>query len=156
MGDDVLTVIDSLGLTRPILGGHSIAGQEMSSIASRHPEKVAGLGYLEAAYFYAYYDRSRGNLTLDALDVQRKLDQLQVGKGPADQRPLIRELLNNDLPQLEKELRETLKDLEGAPHRLRNPHHRADSVRRKRFWMERRNTPKSRCLYLRSMPSLAA
>ena len=115
LGDDVLAVIDSLGLTRPILVGHSIAGQEMSSIASRHPEKVAGLVYLEAAYFYAYYDRSRGNLTLDALDVQRKLDQLQVGKGPADQRPLIRELLNNDLPQLEKELKETLKDLEGAP-----------------------------------------
>src|SRR3989442_12005382 len=102
LGDDVLAVIDSLGLTRPILVGHSIAGQEMSSIASRHPEKVAGLVYLEAAYFYAYYDPSRGNLTLDALDVQRKLDQLQVGKGPADQRPLIRELLNNDLPQLEK------------------------------------------------------
>lgn len=115
LGDDVLAVIDSLGLTRPILVGHSIAGQEMSSIASRHPEKVAALVYLEAAYFYAYYDRSRGNLSLDALDVQRKLDQLQVGKGPADQRPVMRELLNNDLPQLEKELKETLKDLEGAP-----------------------------------------
>lgn len=115
LGDDVLEVIDSLGLTRPILVGHSIAGQELSSVGSRHPEKVAGLVYLEAAYFYAYYDRSRGNLTLDALDVQRKLDQLQPGNGPADQRSLIRELLNDDLPQLQKDLKETLKDLEGAP-----------------------------------------
>src|SRR6266576_1036772 len=115
LGDDVLAVIDSLGLRRPILVGHSIAGQELSSVGSRHPEKVAGLVYLEAAYFYAYYDPSRGNLTLDALDVQRKLDQLQPGKGPTDQRALIRELLNGDLPQLQKDLKETLKDLESAP-----------------------------------------
>src|SRR5437867_12486562 len=69
LGDDVLAVIDSLGLTRPILVGHSIAGQEMSSIASSHPEKVAGMVDLEAAYVYAYYNTSRGNLTLDAPDV---------------------------------------------------------------------------------------
>lgn len=115
LGDDVLAAIDSLGLRRPILVGHSIAGQELSSVGSRHPEKVAGLVYLEAAYFYAYYDPSRGNLTLDALDVQRKLDQLQPGKEPTDQRALIRELLNGDLPQLQKDLKETLKDLESSP-----------------------------------------
>jgi non-heme chloroperoxidase len=115
LGDDVLQVIDLLGLTRPILVGHSIAGEELSSVGSRHPEKVAGLVYLEAGYFYAYYDRSRGNLNLDALDVQRKLEQLQPGKGPDDQRPLMRELLNEDIPQLEKDLKESLKDLEGAP-----------------------------------------
>jgi pimeloyl-ACP methyl ester carboxylesterase len=115
LGDDVLEVIDFLVLTRPILVGHSVAGEELSFVGSRHPEKVAGLVYLEAGYFYAFYDRSRGNLTLDALDVQRKLDQLQLGKGPADQRPLMHELLNDDLPQLEKDLKQTLKDLEGAP-----------------------------------------
>src|SRR5206468_9429351 len=49
LGDDVLAVIDSLGLRRPILVGHSIAGQELSAVGSRHPEKVAGLVYLEAA-----------------------------------------------------------------------------------------------------------
>ena len=114
LGDDVLAVIDSLRLTRPILVGHSIAGEELSSVGSRHPEKVAGLVYLEAAYFYAYYDASRGNLTLDALDVQRKLDQLQSGRGPTDQR-VLRELLNGDLPQLQKDLKGTVKDLEGAP-----------------------------------------
>jgi pimeloyl-ACP methyl ester carboxylesterase len=114
LGDDVLAVIDSLRLTRPILVGHSIAGEELSSVGSRHPEKVAGLVYLEAAYFYAYYDASRGNLTLDALDVQRKLDQLQSGRGPTDQK-VLRELLNGDLPQLQKDLKETVKDLEGAP-----------------------------------------
>jgi pimeloyl-ACP methyl ester carboxylesterase len=44
----VLAVCDSLKLNRPVLIGHSIAGEELSSIGSRHPEKVAGLIYLDA------------------------------------------------------------------------------------------------------------
>jgi non-heme chloroperoxidase len=56
LGDDVLAVIDSLKITRPVLAGHSIAGEELSSVATRHPEKVAGLVYLDAAYQFAYYD----------------------------------------------------------------------------------------------------
>src|ERR1700722_3760100 len=39
LGDDVLAVIDALKMTRPVLAGHSIAGEELSSIGSRHPEK---------------------------------------------------------------------------------------------------------------------
>jgi pimeloyl-ACP methyl ester carboxylesterase len=39
---DVLQVIDSPGLTRPIVVG-PIAGDELSSMGSRHPQKVAGL-----------------------------------------------------------------------------------------------------------------
>jgi non-heme chloroperoxidase len=56
LGDDVLKVIEALKLNRPVLAGHSVAGEEMSSIGSRHPEKVAGLVYLEAAYAYAIDD----------------------------------------------------------------------------------------------------
>lgn len=48
LGDDVLAVIEKLNLRRPVLIGHSIAGQELSSVGSRHPEKVAGLVYLDA------------------------------------------------------------------------------------------------------------
>ena len=59
LGDDVLAVIDALKLARPVLAGHSIAGQELSSIGSRHPERVAGLVYLDAAYGYAFYDASQ-------------------------------------------------------------------------------------------------
>jgi non-heme chloroperoxidase len=50
LGDDVLAVLDSLKLKRPVLVGHSIAGEELSSAASRHPGRVAGLVYLEAGY----------------------------------------------------------------------------------------------------------
>lgn len=55
LADDVLAVLDALKLDRPVLAGHSMAGAEMSSIATRHPEKVAGLIYLDAAYAYAFH-----------------------------------------------------------------------------------------------------
>jgi pimeloyl-ACP methyl ester carboxylesterase len=112
LGDDVLAVIEALKLEHPVIAGHSIAGEELSSIGSRHPEKVAGLIYLDAGYWYAFYDRARGNLIIDSLDVQKKLEQLRPGKEPQDTKPLMRELLQTSLPQLEKDLQEQLKDLE--------------------------------------------
>jgi pimeloyl-ACP methyl ester carboxylesterase len=95
--------------------GHSIGGEELSSVGSRHPEKVAGLIYLDAAYSYAYYDRSRGDLNLDVIELLKNLEQILPGKGPPDQRPLIQELLETSLPEFEKELRETQKDLQAMP-----------------------------------------
>src|SRR5262245_47620445 len=53
-GDDVLAVLAALELERPILAGHSIAGQELSSIGTRFPNRVAALVYLDAAYPYAF------------------------------------------------------------------------------------------------------
>ena len=55
LGQDVLAVIDALHLKKPILVGHSIAGEELSYIGSRHPETVAALVYLDAGYPYALY-----------------------------------------------------------------------------------------------------
>ncbi|HET9167105.1 MAG TPA: alpha/beta hydrolase, partial [Candidatus Angelobacter sp.] len=117
LGDDVLAVIEALKLERPVIAGHSIAGEELSSIGSRHSEKVAGLIYLDAGYQYAFYNPAHGNLIIDSLDVQKKLEQLRPGKEPQDTKPLMRELLQTSLPQLEKDLQEQLKDLEsrGTP-----------------------------------------
>jgi pimeloyl-ACP methyl ester carboxylesterase len=47
---DLRTVLDSLGLTRVALAGHSIAGDELTAFAGRFPERVAALVYLDAAY----------------------------------------------------------------------------------------------------------
>ena len=58
-GDDVLAVLDALKLERPVLVGHSIGGQELSSVASRHPSRVAALVYLDAGYPYAF-DNGKG------------------------------------------------------------------------------------------------
>jgi len=53
-GDDVLAVLDALELERPVLVGHSIGGQELSSIGTRYPNLVAALVYLDATYPYAF------------------------------------------------------------------------------------------------------
>ncbi len=54
LGDNVMAVLDALKLNRPVLVGHSIAGEELSSVGTRHPNRVAGLVYLEAGYPYAF------------------------------------------------------------------------------------------------------
>jgi len=81
LGDDVLAVIEALKLDRPVLVGHSIAGQELSSVGSRHPDKVAGLIYLDAAYHYAFCDDS----IADIWEIQTKslLNDLKTTKVPA-------------------------------------------------------------------------
>ena len=59
LGDDVLAVLDALKLEKPILVGHSLGGEEMSSVATRYPSRVAGLVYLDAGYPYAF-DSGKG------------------------------------------------------------------------------------------------
>jgi non-heme chloroperoxidase len=115
LGDDVLAVLDALKLTRPVLAGHSIAGQEMSSIASRHPERVAGLIYLDAGYTYAFYNVERGDVVLDSMDLRRKMDLLV--NGPIDSRQTIKELLAG-LPRFEKNLQARQKELDAMPPRM--------------------------------------
>lgn len=68
LGDDVLAVLDSLKLNRAVLVGHSIGGEELSSVGTRHPDRVAGLVYLEAMYPYAF-DNGKGPTMKEFLDI---------------------------------------------------------------------------------------
>jgi pimeloyl-ACP methyl ester carboxylesterase len=113
LGDDVLAVFEALKLNRPVLVGHSIAGEELSSIATRHPEKVAGLIYLDAAYSYAFYDSAQGDLELDTLELKKKLEQLVVPGAASDAKlALIQSLQQTTLPQFEKDLQAQEKELQ--------------------------------------------
>jgi pimeloyl-ACP methyl ester carboxylesterase len=47
---DLKGFLDTLGIGRVILVGHSMAGHEMTRFAGLHPERVAALIYLDAAY----------------------------------------------------------------------------------------------------------
>lgn len=47
---DLRIVLDSLHLTRVILVGHSIAGDELTAFAGSYPDRCRALVYLEAAY----------------------------------------------------------------------------------------------------------
>jgi non-heme chloroperoxidase len=111
LGDDVIAVLDALKLDRPILVGRSIAGQELSSVGSRHPERIAGLIYLEAGYGYAYYDRSKGDFVVDLQELQKKLDQLRSAKDLSDEKPLIEQLLQTALPGFERDLQRLQKEV---------------------------------------------
>jgi pimeloyl-ACP methyl ester carboxylesterase len=50
LADDVAAVIVRLKIERPVLLGHSVAGDELSSMGSRHADRIAGLVYIDAAY----------------------------------------------------------------------------------------------------------
>lgn len=50
LSQDVLQVLNTLGLEKPVLVGHSIAGEELSYLGANFPERFSGLIYLDAAY----------------------------------------------------------------------------------------------------------
>ena len=75
-----MAVIEALKLNRPVLIGHSLAGTELSSVANRHPDRVAGLVYVDAAYSYGF-DDGRG---ADAVEMQRLQGPQPPPPGAAD------------------------------------------------------------------------
>jgi pimeloyl-ACP methyl ester carboxylesterase len=107
LGDDVLAVMDALKLNRPVLVGHSFAGEELSSVGSRHPGKVAGLIYLDAAYGFAYYDQNQGEMIADMNDVKKRIEEIEAG-GLQDENQSLREL-EVSVSQLQKSLQESNK-----------------------------------------------
>ena len=68
LGEDVLAVIRDLKLNKPVLVGHSIAGVELSSVATLHPDSIGGVVYLEAAYPYAF-DNGKGPTMRDFSEI---------------------------------------------------------------------------------------
>jgi pimeloyl-ACP methyl ester carboxylesterase len=50
LADDIVAVIDALTVPSPVLVGHAFAGEEMSWVGSRHPDRLAGLVFVDAAY----------------------------------------------------------------------------------------------------------
>ncbi len=69
LGEDVVAVIDALKLKKPVLVGHSIAGAELSWVANRHPDRVASLVYVDAAYSYAF-DNGKGANVMELQKLQ--------------------------------------------------------------------------------------
>jgi non-heme chloroperoxidase len=88
LGDDVLAVMKALQIDRPVLVGHSIAGQELSSIGSRFPEKVSGLIYLDAATGFAFYDPAHPPIEIEMNDIKKRIDEIEAG-GVDEQKKLL-------------------------------------------------------------------
>jgi Predicted hydrolases or acyltransferases (alpha/beta hydrolase superfamily) len=100
-GEDIVAVLDSMKIVRPVLVGHSFAGQEVSWVATRFPARIAGAVYLDAAYGYAFYDPAVGDLAFDLPDLQMKLEQFRKNLGNTE---LIDQLLVTDLPLFERDI----------------------------------------------------
>ena len=121
LGDDVAEVIDVLRLSRAVLAGHSVAGEVLSAVGNRHPDKVSALIYIDAGYPYALYDEAHGDLVLDCMELRNKLDQLHLGTLPRNGEEIDK--LLRDAHQLEQELQQRQQQLsqDSPPHPIDNP-----------------------------------
>ena len=115
LGDDVLAVIDALKLDHPVLAGWSYGGAELSSIGTRHPEKVAGLVYMDGAFDYAFYEPKvpQGFPYEIVGTVRRDLARLEEA-GPVETQALTDEILAT-LPALQDGLRAHAEQVKGQP-----------------------------------------
>ena len=117
LGEDVVVVLDVLKLESPILAGHSLAGQEISYVASRHPDKIAGAVYLDAAYRYAWYTPTpQENLR----DLQERIERLEpVLSGPplqpSDLAAQIETIMGDALSEFQRDLDVFLMAPDGMP-----------------------------------------
>jgi non-heme chloroperoxidase len=116
----VLAVLDSLKLKKPVLIGHSFAGQEMSNVASRYPERIAGVAYLDAGHSWNEDDEVQGFYKIvewknQLNDFEKKFRELL--DEPFDSRPLARQMLSKNLPELQAILEKLIRIENGRPPR---------------------------------------
>src|SRR5580693_4168672 len=90
LGDDVLAVMQALRIERPVLVGHSLAGEELSSIGSRFPNKVSGLIYLDAATGFAFYDPAHPLVEVEMNGIKKRIEEIEAGG--VDEQAKLREL----------------------------------------------------------------
>ena len=110
LATDVLQVLDKLGIQKPVLVGHSLAGQEISFLASKYPARLAGAVYLDAAYRYALY---RPGVRENLRELKGKLDLLEAELNKPPQTPAvlskaIRSVMGDTLDDLRQDLRELM------------------------------------------------
>lgn len=109
LGNDVLEIMAQLKINKPTLVGWSMGGAELSSIATRLPDKVAGVVYLES-YAYAFYApgttlRPDVNILVDVnemRDLVRKA--IAPGKAAADTAKELEEVLAQYLTEFKADL----------------------------------------------------
>ena len=109
-GDDVVAVLDALHLPNPVLVGHSIAGEEMSSVSKHHPGRVSALIYLDAGGPFALYNPEHGDIDLDRVELQQDLSKL--GEDQYDKSLITKTL--TDEARYRRNLQDLRDEVEGA------------------------------------------
>lgn len=72
LADDIVQVMEQLDLRKPLVVGHSFAGEEMHLLGSSHRSKVSGLVYIDAAF----------NRAADRAGYTAKLRELPASPSP--------------------------------------------------------------------------
>ena len=90
LGDNVLAVIQALRIERPVLVGHSLAGEELSSIGSRFPKKVSGLIFLDAIASWSFYDPAHPQVEIEMNGIKKRIEEIEAGG--VDEQEKLREL----------------------------------------------------------------
>lgn len=144
LGDDILAVMDALKIERPLIAGHSVSGEELTSIGTRHPEKVAGLIYLDAiSSSRAYYAPGTDTYEVDIDMLRRDLDRFPpAGDRVSDMRAAIEELqilmpkveqelskIHDELPTLANDPGSPWSPQEQAVHAIGNGEHKYGSIK---------------------------
>ena len=78
LAEDAVRVMDAVGLERPVVVGHSGAGEVMHVLGARYPTRIAGLVYVDAAF-----DRG-DDADNEAYDAVRRTLPGAPGPGPGD------------------------------------------------------------------------
>jgi pimeloyl-ACP methyl ester carboxylesterase len=112
LGDDVLAVMQSLGIERPVLVGHSVAGEELSSIGSRFPNKVSGLVYLDAVASWSFYDPAHPQVEIEMNGIKKRIEEIEAGG--VDEQEKLREL-EIAIAQFETVLHQNNEDVKTMP-----------------------------------------
>jgi non-heme chloroperoxidase len=90
LGDDVLAVMQALRIERPVLVGHSLAGEELSSIDSRFPNEVSCLIYLDAVASWSFYDPAHPQVEIEMNGIKKRIQEIEAGG--VDEQEKLREL----------------------------------------------------------------
>lgn len=109
LAQDVVDVLDKLGIEKATLIGWSFGGAELSGVAQHAPERVSALVYLDAAYAYAFYapgnaSPDASNIEIDLADLRDKLQAARLGTKEEAAR-IYDEVLTRDLGDMETDIR---------------------------------------------------
>lgn len=115
LGQDVQEVIEWLKVSRPLVVGHSLSGEELSYLGTIAPEKVRGLIYLEAGYPYAFFDAEHPDFLMSLTALKRALNEMRPITPPAEIVRSLKQLSKTDIPLFQAASQERLKQWADLP-----------------------------------------
>lgn len=107
LGADVVAVLDALHIEKPVVLGHSVAGEELSELGTHYRDRISGLVYLDAGdgeAFHSYSTPSSG-FALDSQDVRADIAAINAD-GQSKNAELKK--LQSDMARVQRDIAEDL------------------------------------------------